>query len=63
VIDHYDSGVRDGPYLDGLLRDNTGAIRRLHLSEQDKNALEAFLNTLTDSTFLNDPKFSDPFPP
>jgi cytochrome c peroxidase len=62
VIDHYDHGVKDGPYLDGVLRDVSGPIR-LNLSEDEKNALEAFLNTLTDSAFLNDPKFSDPFLP
>jgi len=33
----------------------------LNLSEDDKAALEAFLNTLTDQHFLQDPKFSDPF--
>jgi cytochrome c peroxidase len=55
--------VQDSPNLDPLLRDNSGAVRRLHLSDADKNALKAFLNTLTDSAFLNDPKFSNPFPP
>jgi cytochrome c peroxidase len=35
---------------------------RLNLSEEDKQALEAFLRTLTDDAFLTDPKFSDPFP-
>ena len=35
--------------------------RRLNLSEADKDALEAFLDTLTDHAFLTDPKSSDPF--
>jgi cytochrome c peroxidase len=34
----------------------------MNLSEADKQALEAFLNSLTDTPFLTDPKFSDPFP-
>ena len=63
VIDHYDHGVQASPHLDFSLRDVFGAPRRLNLSEYEKNALEAFLNTLTDNAFLNDPKFSDPFPP
>jgi cytochrome c peroxidase len=63
VIDHYDHDVKDSPNLDAILRDSTGAVIRLNLSESDKNALEAFLNTLTDDALLNDPKFSDPFPP
>jgi len=62
VIDHYDHGVKDSPTLSTLLEDlSTGAPRRLNLSEQDKDALEAFLRTLTDNEFLNDPKFADPF--
>ena len=32
----------------------------LNLSGEEKIAIIAFLNTLTDETFLNDPRFSDP---
>jgi cytochrome c peroxidase len=64
VIDHYDHGVQAGPYLDAILIDPaTGMPRQLNLSDADKAALEAFLDTLTDNAFLTDPKFSDPFPP
>ena len=63
VIDHYDHGVKDGPYLDPILRDTSRAPVRLGLTEEDKSALEAFLTTMTDSAFLSDPKFSDPFGP
>lgn len=31
------------------------------MTEEQKQALEALLHTLTDDAFLNDPKFSDPF--
>ncbi len=31
------------------------------LSAQDKQDLIAFLKTLTDPSFINNPKFSDPF--
>lgn len=61
VIEHYDSGVQDSPHLDGILRTPTGEPRRLNLSESDKQALEVFLNLLTDEEMLSDPKFSDPF--
>lgn len=48
--------------LDGGLRDlNTNLPKRLNLSEEDKQALEAFLNTFTDTPLLTDPQFSDPF--
>ena len=63
VIDHYDHGLQDGPYLDFILRDVYGAPLRLNLTEDDKVALEAFLDSMTDEAFLADPKFSDPFPP
>jgi cytochrome c peroxidase len=33
----------------------------LFLSEPDKQALLAFLRTLTDEEFLNNPNFSNPF--
>ncbi len=55
VIDHYDHGVRSGS---GLLI----PFPTLGLTESDKVALEAFLNTLTDDAMMNDPRFSDPFP-
>ena len=60
VIEHYNSGVRNSNNLDGRLMDR-GGVRRLNLSNQEKQALIDFLITLTDNTFINDPKFSDPF--
>jgi cytochrome c peroxidase len=64
VINHYSEGAVDVPLVDPRLRGMlmTNPVT-LNLSDPDKDALEAFLNTLTDTTFLNDPKFSDPFPP
>jgi cytochrome c peroxidase len=61
VIDHYDHGINDSVDLDPLLRNVQGRAIRMNLSEEDKNALEAFLRTLTDEEMLADPKFSDPF--
>lgn len=61
VIDHYDHAVTSSPDLDILLRDSNGNPVRLNLSEEDKVALEAFLNTLTDDAMLSDPRFADPF--
>lgn len=62
VIDHYDHGIVASSSLDAGLKDVNGVPRQMNLSEADKQALEAFLNTLTDTAFLTDPKFSDPFP-
>jgi cytochrome c peroxidase len=63
VIEHYDHGIQEAPTLSHRLRESgNGTVRRLNLSASDKDALEAFLHTFTDSAFLDDPKFSDPFP-
>jgi cytochrome c peroxidase len=62
VIDHYDSGIKMSGNLAGLLRtQNQQEPLRLNLTEREKQALEAFLDTLTDEAMLSDPKFSDPF--
>ena len=62
VIDHYDTGVKPAQSLSPLLRVRNGdAPRRLNLTERQKRALEAALDTFTDSAMLEDPKFSDPF--
>lgn len=37
------------------------ASLRFNLTNHEKDALEAFLRTLTDDALLMDPKFSDPF--
>jgi cytochrome c peroxidase len=63
VIDFYDSGVQPNANLDPLLKVADGTPRRLRLNGADKTALVAFLNTLTDSTFLTDPRFANPFAP
>jgi cytochrome c peroxidase len=61
VIDFYNNGVQNNPDLDPLLRNSDGTVRKLNLSTQDKINLLNFLNTLTDSVFLTDPKFASPF--
>lgn len=51
VIDHYDRG--------GGGHESTDAnIRKLHLTPAEKRDLRAFLNALTDETFLADPKLT-----
>ncbi len=54
VLDHYVSG--------GNKADNLGAvIRPLQLNEQNREALKAFIMTLRDDDFINNPAFSSPF--
>jgi cytochrome c peroxidase len=62
VVDFYDNGVQPHPNLDPRLQGPGGTPLRLNLTPVEKDALEAFLRTLTDDALLADPKFSDPFP-
>jgi cytochrome c peroxidase len=43
------------------MRRPDGAPRQLNLSPDQRDALVAYLESLTDSTFLSAPKFSNPF--
>lgn len=60
VIEHYNSGVQNNPNLDNKLTQGNN-VRRLNLSDDDKQALVDFLNTLTDDEFVNDEKYANPF--
>ncbi|WP_375559632.1 cytochrome-c peroxidase [Bernardetia sp. OM2101] len=61
VIEHYNSGVQAHPNLEIILKDPEGNPRRMNLSQEEKDALVAFLKTLTDEKFVEDEKFSNPF--
>ena len=63
VVDHYSDHVEASPTLSPTLRDTAGRPIELHLTTEEKKALIAFLDTLTDSTFITDPRFSDPKQP
>jgi cytochrome c peroxidase len=61
VIDHYSDHVEPSATLSPTLKDTANVPRQLRLSSQEKTDLLAFLHTLTDSIFVSDPRFSDPF--
>jgi cytochrome c peroxidase len=61
VLNHYSSGIKANPSLDKKFKDINGRPKGLNLSSVEKEALIAFLNTLTDTKFISDPKYSDPF--
>jgi cytochrome c peroxidase len=61
VIEHYNSGIQNGPALDNRLKTQGGAPLRLNLTANEKAALVAFLLTLNDGSLTTDAKFSDPF--
>ena len=67
VVEFYNSGIVNNPNLSPPLRVPTppgqppGPPLRLNLTPDQKAALVAFLNTLTDTNLVSDPKLSDPF--
>jgi cytochrome c peroxidase len=61
VLNHYSSGIADSPALDPRLKDANGHPMRMNITDHEKTAIIAFLNTLTDYTLITDPKFSNPF--
>ncbi len=61
VIDFYDHKVANTPGLDRRLQELDGTPRKLNLTDYQKAALKAFLETLSDPVLLTDPKFSNPF--
>ena len=60
VVEHYNSGLKHSTTLDPTLVYplNSGG---LNLSVEDKEALVAFLKTLTDERLLTHPEYSNPF--
>ena len=61
VIGFYDDGIQNNPNLDQRLRVQGNRVRRMNLNGNEVEALVAFLHTLTDNSFVNDERFSDPF--
>ena len=67
VVNHYSDNVQDHPNLHFRLKTlddgqaGTAEVLRLNLTQEEKEALVAFLHTLTDEAVLSDEKYSDPF--
>ena len=57
VIEHYNSGGVPSPTIDPFMKYTTGGLQ---LPQSDKDALIAFLKTLSDPNFLTNPAFQDP---
>jgi len=57
VLEHYSNGVKQSPSLDPVMIKSNGSAK-LHFTTEEIEALEAFLKTLTDSTFISNPELS-----
>ncbi len=61
VMEHYSHGIANHPNLDHRLKTEKGTPRVMEIPDSDKDAIIAFLHTLTDYQMITDKKFSDPF--
>lgn len=61
VLQFYSNGIQDHPALDPFLRAPNGQPRQFNFSPGEIADLAAFLRTLTDDNFLQNPMFADPF--
>jgi cytochrome c peroxidase len=62
VLDHYNDHIQPSPTLAPLVMEATNEVggKSLLLTPQEKQDVIAFLHLLTDSTFITNPRFSDP---
>lgn len=61
VVEHYSTDIEKSANLDTRLRDANGNPKQFNIPASDKEAIVAFLKSLTDYQLLTDPKFSNPF--
>lgn len=67
VLDHYNEHIQSSATLSNLIKvatnnpDGNANGIKLGLTKEEKEAILAFLNTLTDEEFLTNEAFSDPF--
>lgn len=59
VLDHYNSGLKNSITVDQMLFQNSTQLG-IPISLNEKEAIKAFLNTLTDNDFISNKKFSNP---
>lgn len=63
VLDHYNEHVKPSPNLDPLIMEATNELdgESLMLTKQEKEDILLFLEMLTDSTFITNQRFQNPF--
>lgn len=61
VMDFYSTGIQPHTNLDRVLVGSDGQALQFNFTDEEKSALIAFLETLTDTDMITDEKYSDPF--
>lgn len=60
VLEHYSEHIQPSPTIDVLMITDFGGTGK-HMTQEEKDALIAFMHTLTDTAFVNNPAFKNPF--
>lgn len=61
VLDHYDHGIKDFKGLDPVLREANGTPKKVTMSPETKKNIKAYLQLMTDTSYLNNKDYSDPY--
>lgn len=61
VLDHYSNGINVSATTDSLLARNGSGNPGIPMTANDKQAIIAFMKTLTDSSFISNKEYSSPF--
>lgn len=61
VLEHYSKGIMPAANLDDRLKGADNNPMRMNISDNEKAAIIAFLNTMTDYSILTKPTYSNPF--
>jgi cytochrome c peroxidase len=61
VLNHYTHNIKPHPSLDEKFKGTNSSVKMIDMSATEKQAVIAFLHTLTDNVMIHDPKYSDPF--
>ncbi len=61
VLDFYNEGVHDTPNQGKFVIDTIGENNGLGLTEEEKAAIVAFMKSLTDTSYLENPYLTNPF--
>lgn len=61
VLEHYSHNIKNSSNLDISLKDQSGNAMTMNITDHDKKAIIAFLNTMTDYNAITDVRFSNPF--
>jgi cytochrome c peroxidase len=61
VLNHYSHGIQENKNLSDVLRNDDGSALKMNITAEDRKALIAFLNSMTDYQMVSNPLLSNPF--